>query len=162
MSPTSNAQRVRPQLLERLSAVKFCSGEQLAEELALSRAAVWKHIAALREAGLVIDAVRGKGYRLVSEIELLDQERIAQAVNADSRALLDDILLFPTLASTNDYLLQQPSLVARQVVIAEQQTAGRGCQGRPWLAPFGSITLSLSWRFQRSPAAMSGLTLALA
>ncbi|MBL1432894.1 MAG: biotin--[acetyl-CoA-carboxylase] ligase [Gammaproteobacteria bacterium] len=153
---------VRQQLVQRLSTGQFCSGEQLATELGLSRTAVWKHIASLRTCGLVIDAVRGKGYRMTSGIELLDRERINAAISAKSRDLLDDLLLFPTLKSTNDYLLQHTGSSLRQVVIAEQQTAGRGRQGRPWLAPFGSITLSLSWRFQRSAAAMSGLTLALA
>jgi len=153
---------VRQQLIQHLSKGQFCSGQQLAAEFGLSRTAVWKHIVCLRKAGLIIDAIRGKGYRLASAIELLDRERIIAAIDAKSRALLDDVLLFPTLDSTNDYLLQHAVPFTRQVVIAEQQTAGRGRQGRPWLAPLGNITLSLSWRFQRSAAAMSGLTLALA
>ncbi len=162
MSRAINAHITRQRLVERLSQGQFCSGEQLAAELGLSRTAVWKHMASLRRSGLVIDAVRGKGYRLAVDIELLDRERISAAIDAKSRALLDDVLLFPTLESTNDYLLQHAASSVRQVVIAERQTAGRGRQGRSWLAPFGSITLSLSWRFQRSAAAMSGLTLALA
>jgi len=153
---------VRQQLIQHLSKGQFCSGEQLAAELGLSRTAVWKHITSLRKAGLAIDAVRGKGYRLTADIELLDRERISAAIDVKSRALLGDVLLFPALDSTNNYLLQHAELSVRQVVIAEQQTAGRGRQGRPWLAPLGNITLSLSWRFQRSAAAMSGLTLALA
>ncbi len=162
MSQAISIHTVRQQLLKHLSKGQFCSGEQLAAELDLSRTTVWKHIASLRKFGLVIDAVRGKGYRLISDIELLDRERISAAIDAKSRALLDDVLLFATLDSTNDYLLQHAGPSVCQVVIAEQQTAGRGRQGRPWLAPLGNITLSLSWRFQRSAAAMSGLTLALA
>ncbi len=153
---------IRQRLIQRLSTGRFYSGEQLAAELVLSRTAVWKHIASLRKSGLAIDAVRGKGYRLMTEIELLDRDSIIEAIDATCMAQLGDILLFPALPSTNDYLLQQPSLATREVVIAEQQTAGRGRQGRSWLAPFGSITLSLGWRFQRAAAAMSGLTLALA
>lgn len=154
---------VKQRLIKRLADARFCSGEVLAAELGVSRAAVWKHIRSLRDSGFVIDAVRGKGYRLVSEYELLDQERIVDAIDAKAYKLIDEIRLFPSLASTNDYLLQQRlSSPSRQVVIAEQQTAGRGRLGRSWLSPAGSVTLSLSWRFQRSAAAMSGLTLALA
>lgn len=162
MARQSALRPIKQQLIERLSKGQFCSGEALANRLGLSRTAVWKHIASLRKAGLVIDAVRGKGYRLASDLELLDRERINTAINPKTRNLLDELLLFPTLGSTNDYLLQRPALPTRMVVIAEQQTAGRGRQGRAWLSPFGCIALSLSWRFQRSASAMSGLTLALA
>lgn len=162
MSSVSNTPLLRQRLIAHLSGGLFCSGERLAAELALSRTAISKHIAALRRMGLAIDAVRGKGYRLRSPFELLDGARIATAIEPDQKALLESIELFPTLASTNDYLLRQPPLPTKRIVLAEQQTAGRGRQGRAWLAPAGSITLSLSWRFQRPPAAMPALTLAVA
>lgn len=157
------ASSVKQRLLKQLSEANFCSGEALAATLNMSRTAIWKHIRSLRDSGFVIDAVRGKGYRLVTEFEPLDRERIVSAIDAKICQDIDDIMLFPSLPSTNEYLLQQRlSSPLRQVVIAEQQTAGRGRQGRSWLSPAGSITLSLSWHFLRSVAAMSGLTLALA
>ncbi|MBL1294554.1 MAG: biotin--[acetyl-CoA-carboxylase] ligase [Thiotrichales bacterium] len=163
MLERSTTSSIKQRLLEQLAGARFCSGQVLAAELNLSRTAVWKHIRSLRESGFIIDAVRGKGYRLVSEFELLDHERIVGAIDTEARQHIDEILLFPALTSTNDYLLQQClSSPLRQVVIAEQQTAGRGRLGRSWLSSAGSVTLSLSWRFQRSAAAMSGLTLALA
>ena len=43
----------------------YTSGEEIGRELGISRAAVWKHIAALRKEGHVIESHRKKGYRLV-------------------------------------------------------------------------------------------------
>lgn len=43
----------------------YTSGEEIGEELGISRAAVWKHIAALRKEGHVIESHRRRGYRLV-------------------------------------------------------------------------------------------------
>ena len=43
----------------------YTSGEQIGRELGISRAAVWKHIAALRKEGHIIESHRRRGYRLV-------------------------------------------------------------------------------------------------
>lgn len=140
----------------------FCSGQYLAELLNLSRTAVWKHIRALQDAGVDIHAVRGKGYRLNSCFELLEEAKIRALVAKQQADLVSNIELFSYLPSTNDYLLKQTSIPAKSVVLAEEQTAGRGRRGRSWLAPAGSITLSLSWRFQRAQSSMPGLALAAA
>lgn len=162
MSRTENKDQLRQSLIGYLSKQHFCSGEYLAQELSLSRTAISKHIAALRRSGFKIDAVRGKGYHLASSFEVLDQALITSLVAERSEIEPDSIELFASIPSTNDYLLQQASLPSQRVVIAEEQTAGRGRQGRRWLSSAGNITLSLSWRFQRAQAAMSGLTLAVA
>jgi len=43
----------------------YTSGEQIGKELGISRAAVWKHIAALRKEGHLIESHRRRGYRLL-------------------------------------------------------------------------------------------------
>ncbi|MGD1984596.1 MAG: HTH domain-containing protein, partial [Chromatiaceae bacterium] len=56
---------------------RFHSGEQLAAQLGISRAAVWKRVRRLQQTlGLSVDAVRGRGYRLAAPIELLDADLI--------------------------------------------------------------------------------------
>nr|MBL8411282.1 biotin--[acetyl-CoA-carboxylase] ligase [Dechloromonas sp.] len=51
---------------------------------------------------------------------------------------------------------------AGSVIVADRQTAGRGRRGRAWLsAPADSLTFSLLWRFEGSPARLSGLSLAV-
>ena len=49
---------------ERLADGGFRSGEVLAAELGISRAAVWKLVRGWQARGLDIQAVRGRGYRL--------------------------------------------------------------------------------------------------
>jgi BirA family biotin operon repressor/biotin-[acetyl-CoA-carboxylase] ligase len=65
--------------------------------------------------------------------------------------------------STNaDLLARAPALAAPLLLIAENQTAGRGRAGRSWLSSAGnSLTFSLAWRFEAGPQALSGLPLAL-
>ena len=83
----------------------FHSGEAIAESLGISRAAVWKAIATLRDKGLDIHSVRGKGYCLPHHIELLDKAKILQNIPPHLQNRFDIQTHFE-LASTNDYLLQ--------------------------------------------------------
>lgn len=64
------------------------------------------------------------------------------------------ILIFDTLASTNEYALTHPPKLGQwQVTLAESQTAGRGRLGRTWHSPaHGNIYLSLSWLLDRNYA----------
>jgi len=55
------------------------------------------------------------------------------------------VIAFPSLSSTNDIAKRQAKKGAREgtVVLAEEQTAGRGRLKRAWLSPQGSIALSI-------------------
>ena len=65
--------------------------------------------------------------------------------------------------STNaDLLARAASLAGPLLLVAENQTAGRGRAGRTWLSsPEGSLTFSLAWRFEGGPQALIGLPLAI-
>jgi BirA family biotin operon repressor/biotin-[acetyl-CoA-carboxylase] ligase len=96
-------------------------------------------------------------------LELLDRERILTGLTTTARAGVSRLETYSVLDSTNRYLLTgaQEGWVSGAVCLAEQQTAGRGRQGRSWLTPFGaSLAYSLLWRFAGSPEALSGLSLA--
>jgi len=74
-----------------------------------------------------------------------------------------DIDVLPTCDSTNAVLLSRAEAGAPSgtVVIAEEQTAGRGRRGRTWFAsPGDSLTFSLLWRFAPGTAP-AGLSLAV-
>jgi BirA family transcriptional regulator, biotin operon repressor / biotin---[acetyl-CoA-carboxylase] ligase len=136
------------------------SGEQLAQTLNVSRAAVWKRLQGLDEWGLELQAVRGRGYRLARPIELLNEELIRGHCPPEVRTRLARIDLFPVLDSTNAWLMMQPEDAGLQICLAEYQTAGRGRRGRTWHSPFGAnLYLSLAWRFQELPAQFSSLGL---
>ena len=67
---TSSADRA---LLLRLAAGP-ASGDALARDAGQTRAAVWKRIQALREAGVAIEARPGRGYVLSGAVDLLDAD----------------------------------------------------------------------------------------
>ena len=69
---------LREALLTLLADGQFHSGEQLGEQLSVSRAAVSKHLQAIKALGLEVYSVSGKGYRLAVSLQLLDQDRLSR------------------------------------------------------------------------------------
>ncbi|RNM17925.1 bifunctional biotin--[acetyl-CoA-carboxylase] ligase/biotin operon repressor BirA [Dickeya undicola] len=144
-------------LISILSDGEFYSGEYLGELMGMSRAAINKHIQTIREWGLDVFTVTGKGYALSAPIQLLDAEKICSQIQSGNIAVL------PVIDSTNQYLLDRlDSVSSGDVCIAEYQQAGRGRRGRKWFSPFGSnLYLSLYWRLDQGPAAAVGVSLVI-
>lgn len=140
------------------------SGARLASQLGMTRAAVWKLVAELRDRGIAVEAQDRRGYRLAQPVELLDVQALRQAAAAVGHALPDATEILFEIGSTNEFLhaASAPPPDAPRLVFAELQTAGRGRRGRDWLAPFGSgLTFSIGWTFAGTPADLSALSLAL-
>lgn len=153
------------QILAILADGRFRSGQELAEQLALSRSGVWKVIQNLQSRGIEIFAVQGKGYRLAQPIELLAKDQIHQIIANRSPTFPGEITVLWEIDSTNRYLSQQiiPDGVAGTSCLAEMQSAGRGRRGRTWISPLGgNVYLSQLWRFNGGPAHLSGLSLVAA
>lgn len=151
-------------ILALLADGEFHSGTELAEVLGISRSAVWKQLSGLAELGLQHSAVSGKGYRLENPLELLDASKINEAINDQASRLISSFEIHDQIDSTNRYLVEraQNNALSGSVCFAEHQTAGKGRRGRQWVSPYGSnIYLSILWRFQQGPAAISGLSLAI-
>ena len=149
-------------VFQRLDDQEFRSGEALAAELHVTRAAVWKAVEQLRELGVALDAQTNKGYRLAAGIGALDAERIEAQLPAQVRTRIDALRVEWTIESTNTSLLESPPPPAGRaaVVLAEHQTGGRGRRGRSWIAPpGGAICLSLAWQYPDMPADLSALSL---
>ncbi len=139
----------------------FHSGEELGMRLGVTRAAVWKQLQKLETLNIPLSSVKGKGYRLSDEIELLDSSMILS--NLSGRIDCLDVLL--TTESTNSYLLNIASdhMGKRYAVFAEKQENGRGRRGRTWVSPFGkNIYLSLLWSFSGGISSLEGLSLVVA
>jgi BirA family biotin operon repressor/biotin-[acetyl-CoA-carboxylase] ligase len=148
--------------LHHLSDGQFHSGEALGTALGVSRMAVWKHLKALRELGLELEIVRGKGYRLPVSVELLDDVAILARSNARTRAALTAVDVLLDVDSTNNRLREQAlqGAPAGSVCLAELQHAGSGRRGRAWVSPFAAnLYLSLLWRSAAGAAALGGLSL---
>ena len=158
-----NAETPLPQrVFQRLDDREFHSGEVLAADLAVTRAAVWKAVEQLRELGVALDAQPHKGYRLATGVSPLCPERIEAALSASVRQHIEALLVEWTLDSTNTKLLDSlpPGAGMAAVVLAENQTGGRGRRGRGWIAPpGGGICLSLAWQFPDMPTDLSALSL---
>lgn len=144
-------------LINILADGEFHSGEHLGEQLGMSRAAINKHIQTLRDWGVDVFTVPGKGYSLPDPIQLLDEALIKSQIETGSVAVL------PVIDSTNQYLLDRlETLQSGDACIAEYQQAGRGRRGRQWFSPFGAnLYLSMYWRLEQGPAATVGLSLVI-
>lgn len=151
-------------LLVLLADGQLHSGEWLAAELKVSRAAVWKGVARLRTLGLEVQAFARRGYRLPYPMELLDARRIDGALNARNKRQLRNLELLFEVDSTNTRLLARapPPAGCADACLSELQHAGRGRRGRRWISPFGAgIALSLGWTFGDAPRTLPALSLAV-
>ena len=122
------------------------SGTQLAEQLAISRAAIWSRMEELRKVGFAIEAGPHFGYRLVDEPDaLLADDLIARL--GETKVIGRDIQVFEQTTSTNDVAekLARDGVKEGAVVFAESQTKGRGRLGRAWLSPTRKGLWSTQW-----------------
>ena len=125
----------------------FFSGEEIARTLQVSRAAVWKAVNALREDGYTIDAATNKGYRLSPDSDILSPQGIRRFLKPEYRDL--DLTVLPTAPSTNALVREKANQGCPEgcVIVACEQTAGRGRYGRQFFSPVDSgVYLSLLLR----------------
>ena len=111
------------------------SGEELASQLNLSRASIWKAIQELRKEGYRIDAITNKGYCLSQDSDVLSIEGILPHVTGPFMS--DRIHVYKSVESTN-LTAKRMALDGAPygtVVIAEEQTKGRGRMGRSFYSP---------------------------
>jgi BirA family biotin operon repressor/biotin-[acetyl-CoA-carboxylase] ligase len=164
MSTSPGERPLVQRVFQCLSDGEFHSGEALAARLDVTRAAVWKAVEQLRELGLKPEGQPNRGYRLPRGVNALEIAEIEAQLSASSRALIDDLRLEWSLASTNDSLLAGgPTAPNRaRALLVEHQTGGRGRGGRTWIAPpGGAICLSIGWSFAELPRDISALALAI-
>ncbi len=122
-------------LTQLLNSADYISGQQLADKLCVSRAAVWKAVKALVREGYEIDAVTNKGYRLLNNDDLVSAQSIKLNLKKDI-----DVLYLSTVDSTNNYCkrLLAEGRQGAFLVAADRQTAGRGRQGKSFYSPAGT------------------------
>jgi BirA family biotin operon repressor/biotin-[acetyl-CoA-carboxylase] ligase len=138
----------------------YVSGEDLASRLDISRAAVWKHVAALKLGGYQIDGARARGYRLVAPPSVLTEAAIRSRSGA-ARIGRRIIVLDVTRSTNSDAMaLGRDGEAEGTVVLAEEQTAGRGRLGRAWESSRG-VNLYLSILLRPSIAPWSAPQLSL-
>ena len=154
----------QPALLVLLADGRLRSGEWLAKELRVSRAAVWKGVKRLRALGVDVEALPRRGYRLPDAVEMLEPPRIYAELSPEHEARVREFELLFEVDSTNTRLLNKspPPAGRADVCMGELQHAGRGRRGRRWVAPFGAgIALSVAWTFMDGARTLPALSLAV-
>ncbi|KGI06061.1 biotin--[acetyl-CoA-carboxylase] ligase [Oenococcus oeni] len=140
---------------------KWFSGNQLASQLELSRTAVWKGIRLLEEQGYSLESRHGLGYRLMIDNQL-NAALISQELRLDHQPR---IVVYNKVSSTNTIAKQMlfEDLKKPVVILANQQTAGRGRFDRKFYSPaasgiYMSIALSLSIDEKVNPGLLTTAT----
>ena len=150
---------------ERAVLARLCQGpvsmQALAAELALDQEAVQASVASLRASGLPIVERDDREVTLTAPLQLLDANSILDAMNRQSRDLVQGITVFFETDSTQARADAAPTPhQGSHVFLAERQSAGQGRRGRSWASPLAAnIYMSVSRRFAGKVGTLSGLSL---
>lgn len=156
--------RRREELVHLLADGHAHSGETLARELNISRAAVWKQVRQLADLGLAVRSIPGRGYQLDRSLDLLDVDILREHLGVTTDSPFRTVRVDIEIPSTNSELIAAgpPPPGLMDVCVAEYQSSGRGRLGREWLAPLASgLCLSVSWSFEGLPVQIAALSLAV-
>lgn len=125
----------------------YISGQELCDRFGVSRTAVWKAVNQLKNSGYEIEAVPNKGYRLKGQQDILSQSEIASRMQ--TKWIGKELYYYDTTGSTNPdvkHLLEEGAAEG-VLVVAGEQTKGRGRRGRGWQSPPNTnIYMSLGLR----------------
>jgi BirA family biotin operon repressor/biotin-[acetyl-CoA-carboxylase] ligase len=141
----------------------WVSGEAISQRLGVSRTAIWKQIEALRAMGYEVEAAPRKGYRLTARPDAVTPGEIGPGLT--TRLFGRTIEYRDSVGSTNELAKQLARVGAPEglLVIADEQTAGKGRLGRAWSTPRGAaLAMSLLLRPDLPPYHAPRITLAAA
>jgi len=122
---------------------EYLSGQDLSDVLRISRVAVWKHIKKIQGLGYNVESKQKLGYKLISNSELLLPWEITS--NLKTKTIGKQAYYFDSIDSTQNQALKMAQDVANDgtVIVAAEQTGGKGRDGRKWMSPKGGIWLSI-------------------
>ena len=140
----------------------YVSGQELSERFGVSRTAVWKAIHQLEEEGYRIEAVPRKGYHMVEIPDVVSKEEILSLL--DTKWAGKNLVCVESVDSTNNLAKQLAEQGAPEgtLVVADEQTGGKGRRGRSWCTPKGSaIAMTIVLRPDIRPELASMVTLVM-
>jgi BirA family biotin operon repressor/biotin-[acetyl-CoA-carboxylase] ligase len=131
---------LRTKLLKAFSTAdgEFLSGQKISETIGCSRTAVWKHIEELRKEGYELEAVRRLGYRIKKKPDKISSNEIHLGLK--TKMMGRAIHFEETVTSTQKIAqsLANDGVQEGTIVVADQQTNGRGRMSRAWYSPSGT------------------------
>jgi len=142
------------------NATVIVPGPKIASEIGVTRSTVWMYIEKLRALGVEIKGHTASGYQLQKLPDILAPSLIRPELGENQ--IGHRIVHYFRTDSTNNVALELAAQGAEHgtVVVAEEQTAGRGRLGRDWYSEKSSgIYASIILRPPLAPAAASVLTL---
>ncbi len=142
---------------------EYVSGQDLCEAFGVSRTAVWKAVNQLKEDGYEIEAVKNKGYKLMSYPDTLKKSEILSRLRTDYMG--KNLYYFDQTGSTNADIkrLAEENAPQGTMALADMQVDGRGRRGRSWSSPKGTaIYFSLLLRPAVTPNQAPMITLLMA
>ena len=140
----------------------YLSGQELCEQLGVSRTAVWKYMKQLKEEGYEIEAVQNKGYCLKDVPDVLGESEIKSRLH--TRWVGQTLYYYDEIDSTNTQIkrLAEEDAPHGTLAVADYQSRGKGRRGRAWDSPHGSaIYMSILFRPEIRPDRASMLTLVI-
>ena len=141
----------------------YLSGEEISRSLGMTRQALWKHIEKLRDMGYSIEAVPHLGYKLLSVPDKIVVSEVKW--NLKTKVIGKYIHYFESVGSTNNIAYEMAEEGAQEgtVVIANEQTKGKGRLGRVWDSPADTgVYLSCILRPDIAPNEVPEITLVTA
>ncbi len=120
------------------------SGQQLADELCVSRNSVWKSVKSLQSEGYRILAATNKGYILEEDNDIVSRESVIAALG--DRYSQADISVLKTTPSTNAEAmtrLMDGRITHGSLIVADEQSKGRGRMGKSFFSPKSGIYMSV-------------------
>ncbi|MGO4888086.1 biotin--[acetyl-CoA-carboxylase] ligase [Anaerobacillus sp. MEB173] len=139
---------------------QYVSGEKISQHLGCSRTAVWKHIEELRKSGYELEAAPRRGYRIVYKPNTISEHEIKAELK--TKALGQEIVYKDSLVTTQEvaHRLAGEGAIEGTVVVADEQTGGKGRLGREWYSPKGSgLWMSIILKPEIPPQQAPQLTL---
>ena len=116
---------------------QLLSGAQLADDFGVSRNAIWKAVAALKEDGYLINSIANKGYMFLGhEDSILSSSMIKR--NLSTKIVGRDLKVFDSLSSTNSHMQNQSGMKNGAVIAANEQEYGRGRKNSFFDSPKGT------------------------
>lgn len=125
-------------LLRTLKANKgdYVSGQEICKMMGVSRTAIWKHVNVLRKSGYIIKSSTKKGYMLIEEPDIITYDEVNPYLK--TKYIGRNYIYMESVNSTNVLAKNlSQDMSDGSLIVAEEQTAGRGRLGRSWESPKG-------------------------